>query len=43
MQGVRKGNSGLGEHEKVNEARGLQKVFVVGVWDRDKLRPYKNC
>ena len=33
----------VGDHEKVNEARGLQKVIEVKRQDEDKVRRYKNC
>ena len=40
--GVKK-YSEFGDHEKVNEARGLQKVIGVRRQDQEKVRRYKNC
>ena len=31
------------DHEKVNEARGFQKVIGVRCQDREKVTLYKNC
>ena len=33
----------FGDHEKVKEARGLQKVIVFGRRNQEKLRLCKNC
>ena len=43
VQGSWKSNFEFGDHEKVNEGQGLQKVIGVGQRDRQKVRLYKNC
>ena len=36
-------NSVCGDHEKVNETRGLQKVIGVRRQGQEKVGLYKNC